>query len=102
MMTNQKKFEEVFGFPYSHLKELPKVWLFEEYKKCKHYKAIMCDRKKVVDVFYVYAKNKKDARNKAIEILGNRYARFSGSGVPIYSLKIWPAEENDWDQVKGD
>lgn len=95
-MTNQKKFEEVFGFPYSHLKELPEVWLFEEYKKYRCYKVTFYDRffneVRIKKTLSVYAESKKAAREKAICELGREYRRFS-SGRPEYFLKIEREED---------
>lgn len=110
-MTNEEKFKQVFGISTN---EIDFGFWLEDYKKhnYKKYRAILRGRanetrydeeKEVVrpwsDTIYaeitVYASNKKEAREKAIEALGDKYCRWHGSNYPIYALDIVKEQEHE-------
>ena len=87
-MTNKEKFEAVFGVSPIEFGEIN--WNDEYRGKLKHYEARMTDiyyKDRLKRRITFLAKNKTDARKKAIAILGEEYKRYE-SGHPQYALHI--------------
>lgn len=110
-MTNEEKFEQIFGISVDEADYFFWRGVYEKHNY-KKYKAILRGRgnekqydektgmrRPWSDTIYaelvVYASNKKEAREKAIKALGNKYRRWEGSNRPIYALDIVKEQEHN-------
>ncbi len=91
-MTNAEKFQQVFGVRFE---EFDKENLDCQYFKAKAYKATLDSwrMKRKPLTIYVYAKNNKQAREKAIMKFGKEYRRYRNGKQPIYKLTIEQIQE---------
>ena len=94
-MTIAEKFKAVFGIEFH---EMDEYMLIKPYRKQKLYAYTLFDDphgrcRKAIAIGYVHAGSLKEARKTAIDELGNKYKRYSGSEWPMYALKIEEVKE---------
>ena len=94
-MTNAEKFKAVFGIEFH---EMCEHMLSKPYRKQKLYAYTLFDDphgrcRKAIAIGYVHAGSLKEARETAIDELGDKYRRYTGSGWPMYGLKIEEVKE---------